>query len=50
MSQLEARAKDIEIYDAKPFLAGKLFKANGYRLVGEGQDRAVEKVFARSEE
>lgn len=47
IGQLEARAKELEIYEVAPFLMGKLFRANGYRVVGEGRERAVEKVFNR---
>ncbi|ORY32125.1 DNA replication licensing factor cdc19 [Naematelia encephala] len=49
LKQLETRAKDLEIYDVAPFLKGRLFVANGYRVVdgegGQGEKR-VEKVFA----
>jgi DNA replication licensing factor MCM2 len=47
IGQLEARAKELEIYDVGPFVKGRLFRANGYKVVGEGADRAVEKVFTR---
>jgi DNA replication licensing factor MCM2 len=46
IKQLENRAKELEIYDVKPFLAGKLFRNNGYKVVG-GE---VEKVFTRVRE
>jgi len=36
----------LEIYDVKPFLVGKLFRNNGYKVVG-GE---VEKVFTRVRE
>jgi DNA replication licensing factor MCM2 len=45
IAQLEARAKEVEIYDVKGFLGGRLFVANGYKVVGDG----VEKVFTRVE-
>lgn len=48
VAQLEARAKELEIYDPNPFLQSKLFRANGYKIVGEGGERAVEKVFRRA--
>ncbi|WWD19331.1 hypothetical protein CI109_103790 [Kwoniella shandongensis] len=48
VSQLEARAKDLEIYDVAPFLRSKLFTTNGYRVIdAEGGGRAVEKIFTR---
>lgn len=46
IKQLETRAKDLEIYDVAPFLKGKLFRNNGYKVVGN----EVEKVFTRARE
>lgn len=46
IKQLETRAKDLEIYDVAPFLKGKLFRNNGYKVVGN----EVEKVFTRVRE
>ncbi|KAK8854535.1 hypothetical protein IAR55_003274 [Kwoniella newhampshirensis] len=45
VSQLEARAKDLEIYDVAPFLRSKLFTTNGYKVIDAEGGRAVEKMF-----
>ena len=34
LSELQERAKEVEIYDLKHFLSCTLFRTNGYRLVG----------------
>lgn len=34
LSDLQERAKEVEIYDLKHFLSCSLFRTNGYRLVG----------------
>ncbi|EIW68302.1 hypothetical protein TREMEDRAFT_39804 [Tremella mesenterica DSM 1558] len=47
VSQLEQRAKDLEIYDVGPFLRSKLFGTNGYKLNAEAG--SIEKVFTRVE-
>jgi DNA replication licensing factor MCM2 len=50
VSQLETRAKDLEIYDTAPFLRSKLFQTNGYKVVRSEQGDAIEKVFTRVQE
>lgn len=35
LAELQERAKDVEIYDLKHFLTCPLFRANGYRVVGD---------------
>jgi len=47
VSQLETRAKDLEIYDVAPYLKSKLFIANGYKVVPGEQGGSIEKVFTR---
>jgi DNA replication licensing factor MCM2 len=34
LSELQDRAKEVEIYDLKHFLSCPLFRTNGYKLVG----------------
>jgi len=42
VAQLEARAKDVEVFDVAPFLRSKLFATNGYKFVpGEGSGTIV---------
>ncbi|KAH6913975.1 MCM-domain-containing protein [Coprinopsis sp. MPI-PUGE-AT-0042] len=43
---LEEKAKEHDIFDIKPFLQSKVFKANGYKY-GEGK---IEKVFKKTED
>ncbi|KAF7315586.1 DNA helicase [Mycena indigotica] len=44
LSELEARAKDHEIFDISPFLRSKLFTTNGYKV----QNGVIEKRFGAS--
>ncbi|ODN83499.1 hypothetical protein L202_01633 [Cryptococcus amylolentus CBS 6039] len=45
VSQLESRAKELEIYDVQPFLRSRLFGTNGYKVVESDGVRSVEKTF-----
>lgn len=48
LAELEARAKELDIYDVRPFLLSRVFKANGY-VWNEGQG-AISKQFGPTEE
>ncbi|GMK57347.1 hypothetical protein CspeluHIS016_0401810 [Cutaneotrichosporon spelunceum] len=41
VSQLEARARTVDVYDVRPYLSSALFRANGYVL----RDGVIEKAF-----
>ncbi|PWZ00819.1 putative DNA replication licensing factor [Testicularia cyperi] len=43
ISELEARAKDVDVFDIRPYLASKLFHANGYTF--NPADRTITKAF-----
>jgi len=43
---IEDQAKGHDVYDTAPFLKSKLFKTNGYKLVGDN----IEKAFKRESE
>ncbi|EPQ31754.1 uncharacterized protein PFL1_01086 [Pseudozyma flocculosa PF-1] len=45
VSELETRAKEVEVYDVRPFLASKLFSANGYTY--NAAERSITKRFGR---
>ncbi|WVO14570.1 hypothetical protein L204_102205 [Cryptococcus depauperatus] len=45
VSQLEQRARELEIYDVQPYLKSRLFATNGYKMVDKDGERCVEKVF-----
>ncbi|KAJ7647242.1 MCM-domain-containing protein [Roridomyces roridus] len=45
LSELEARAKDHEIFDINPFLRSKLFSTNGYSV---NEDGFIEKRFRKA--
>ncbi|KIR41925.1 minichromosome maintenance protein 2 [Cryptococcus deuterogattii 99/473] len=45
VSQLEGRAKELEIYDVQPFLRSRLFSTNGYKVVDHDGARSIEKAF-----
>lgn len=46
IKQLETRAKELDIYDLGGFLKGRLFRNNGYKVVGN----EIEKVFTKVRE
>lgn len=48
LKTLEARAKELEIYDVAGFVKSRVFGANGYKVVGGGE--GIEKVFVRVQE
>ena len=45
VSQLESRAKELEIFDIAPFLRSRLFAANGYTVLQGESGPTIEKVF-----
>lgn len=49
VTQLEARAKEVEVYDVRPFIASPLFVTNGYTFQpGDGQGTII-KQFSSDE-
>lgn len=47
VAQLEARAKELDLYDVQPFLRSQVFKKNGYNLI-PGDPPTIEKDFVFS--
>ncbi|KAH9822432.1 MCM2/3/5 family-domain-containing protein [Melampsora americana] len=45
VSELEERAKEVEIYDIGPFLKSQLFKTNGYSYKQQGNEPVIVKDF-----
>ncbi|PWN49465.1 putative DNA replication licensing factor [Violaceomyces palustris] len=45
VSELESRAKEVDVFDVRPFLSSKLFIANGYTY--NEKDRSITKVFGK---
>ncbi|KAG0140469.1 hypothetical protein CROQUDRAFT_356950 [Cronartium quercuum f. sp. fusiforme G11] len=45
VSELEERAKEVEIYDIGPFLTSQLFKTNGYSYKQQGNEPVIVKNF-----
>ncbi len=48
LAELENRAKDLEIYDVRPFLHSRLFAANNYTF--NQKDRTIAKAFGQAQE
>ncbi|CAH7690885.1 minichromosome maintenance protein 2 [Phakopsora pachyrhizi] len=46
VSELEERAKEVEIYDIGPFLKSQLFKTNGYSFKQQANEPVIIKSFA----
>lgn len=48
VAQLEARARELDLYDVQPFLRSRVFANNGYKLVA-GEAPVIEKEFVVGE-
>ena len=43
LSELENRAKELDVYDVRPFLASRLFQMNSYSF--DAQKKTISKTF-----